>query len=191
MKEFKKLYLMRISITTVFWCLIGAAFLLTRPYAGEFFDVLLIAIGLLMIVMNVAPLCFSLFHIKMRGEWINLLVSAAAVTFGVVLTLVPRGEVLFFLGVFSVLFPLVRVFLVTEHKKRVVKELPTLFCGIFMVLISLLQVEEKIFFISGVSILGAAALYFLFSLVRLKVTLSFWRESLNAEPTLPTEEPEQ
>ena len=131
MKEFKKYYLIRISITAVFWLAVGVARLLVRPYAGEIFDVLLIAMGLLMVAMNLPPLGYSLVRIKLRGEWINALISAAAVAFGVVLTLVRRSDVLFYLGVFSVVFPLLRVVLVSDRKKRIKKELPTVLDSLF------------------------------------------------------------
>lgn len=174
MKEFKKYYLIRISITVAFWLAIGAALLLVRPYAVEIFDVLLIAMGLLMLVMNLPLFFYSLLHLKMKGEWINALISAVAAAFGVVLMLARRDDVLFYLGLFSILFPLIRVVLVSDRKNRVKKELPTVVLGAFTVLISVLQVEEKVFFVCGIAIMALSLLYFLFSLIRLKVMLTLF-----------------
>ena len=62
MKEFKKYYLMRVIITTLFGAVVGGLFLLAEPYAVEIFDVLLIAIGLITAVMNLPAFFFSLLH---------------------------------------------------------------------------------------------------------------------------------
>ncbi|MBO5355808.1 MAG: hypothetical protein J6B09_07060 [Clostridia bacterium] len=172
MNAYKKYYLMRIGMTTLFGALLGVLFLIARPYAVEVFDVLLIAMGLMTVVLNLPSCLYSLFHLKRRGEWIHLLISAAAIAFGVLLMLIRRDDVLMVLGIFSITLPIVRALLVTEHKKRLKRELPLIFFGVLMVVISLMQVEETVFFICGIAALAISALYLLISLIALRIRLS-------------------
>jgi hypothetical protein len=172
MKEFKKYYLMRVAVTTLFGALVGGLFLLAEPYAVEIFDILLIAMGLMTAVMNLPAFLFSLFHVRRRGEWISLVVSLVAIVFGVLLTLVRRDVILLLLGVFSVVFPVLRICLVAERKKRFVREIPLIAFGLLMVLISVLQVEELVFFVCAMIAFGITALYLLWSLLTLKPRLA-------------------
>ena len=172
MKEFKKYYLMRVAVTTLFGALVGGLFLLAEPYAVEIFDILLIAMGLMTAVMNLPSFLFSLFHVRRRGEWISLAVSLLAIVFGVLLTLVRRDVILLLLGVFSVVFPILRICLVAERKKRLVREIPLIAFGLLMVLISVLQVEELVFFVCAMIAFGITALYLLWSLLTLKPRLA-------------------
>jgi hypothetical protein len=172
MKEFKKYYLMRVAVTTLFGALVGGLFLLAEPYAVEIFDILLIAMGLMTAIMNLPAFLFSLFHVKRRGEWISLVVSLVAIVFGVLLTLVRRDVILLLLGVFSVVFPILRICLVAERKKRLVREIPLIAFGLLMVLISVLQVEELVFFVCAMIAFGITALYLLWSLLTLKPRLA-------------------
>lgn len=176
MNAYKKYYLMRIGMTTLFGAALGALFLIVRPYAVEVFDVLLIAMGLMTVVMNLPSCLYSLFHVKCRGEWINLLISAVAIAFGVLLTLFRRDNVLMVLGIFSIVFPIVRTLLVSEHKKRLKRELPLIFFGLMMVGVSLMQVEETVFFICGIASFAISALYLLISLITLRIRLSVLAE---------------
>lgn len=171
MNAYKKYYLMRIGMTTLFGALIGALFLIAQPYAVEVFDVLLIAMGLMTVVMNLPACLYSLFHVKCRGEWIHFLISAAAIAFGVLLMLIRRDNILLVLGIFSITLPIVRALLVNEHKKRLKRELPLILFGILMVVISLLQVEETVFFICGIAALAISAIYLLVSLITLRIRL--------------------
>ena len=172
MKEYKRYYLIRIIATTLFGVLLGVLFLVGEPYAVEIFDVLLIAMGLMTAVMNLPTFLFSLCHVKKKGEWISLAVSAVAIVFGVLLMLVRRDVILLLLGVFSVAFPILRVCLVAEHKKRLKREVPMMLFGLFMVMVSLLQVEELVFFVCGMVAFGASALYLLWGLLTLKPRLA-------------------
>ncbi|MBQ8356377.1 MAG: hypothetical protein IJX39_01055 [Clostridia bacterium] len=176
MNAYKKYYLMRIGMTTLFGVALGVLFLLAEPYAVEIFDILLIAVGLMTAVMNLPSCLYSLFHIRKRGEWISFVVSVAAVVFGVLLMLIRRDVILMVLGIFSVVFPIVRVVLVEEHKKRFKRELPMIFFGLFMVFVSLAQVEETVFFICGIAALIISALYLIVSLITLRIRLSVLAE---------------
>lgn len=176
MKEFKKYYLMRVGVTTLFGALIGVLFLAGEPYAVEIFDILLIAMGLMTAVMNLPALCYSLFHVKQRGEWISLTVSAVAVVFGVLLMLIRRDVILLLLGIVSVALPILRICLVNEHKKRFKREIPMILFGLFMVFVSLMQVEELVFFICSMIAFGVSALYLLWGLLTLKPRLRAYAE---------------
>lgn len=184
-KTYKKYYLIRILLTALFGMAVGVLFLILEPYAAEIFDVLLIAVGLMTAVMNLPPCLFSLFHIRHKGEWINFAVSLVAIGFGVLLMLVRRDSILLVLGIFSVVLPMVRVVLVQERAKRFKRELPMILFGVLMVVISLLQVEETVFFVGGLILLGVSALYLLWSLAILRFRLAaladFLKEQENAQ----------
>ena len=172
MTSFKKYYLIRIIVTTIFGLALGALFFLAEPYADEIFDILLIAMGLMTVVMNLPPFLFSLFHVKRRGEWISLLISAVAIAFGVVITLVQRDVLLLILGIYSVVMPAVRVFLVAERKKQLKRELPNIIFGLFMVFVSVAELEELIFMVCGIGVAAITVLYLLWGLVTMKLRFS-------------------
>lgn len=172
MKAYKTYYLMRVGATTLFGVLLGVLFLLGEPYAVEVFDILLIAMGLMTVVMNAPAFIFSLFHIKRRGEWISLLISAVAIAFGVLLALIRRDVILLVLGIFSVVLPVVRVLLVTERKKRLKREIPMILFGLFMVFVSVTQLEELVFFICSMAAFGFADVYLIWGLITLRFRLA-------------------
>ncbi len=168
MVSFKKYYLIRILLTALVTGAIGAAFLIAEPYADEIFDILLIAMGLLTVVMNLPAFVFSLFHVKRRGEWISLLISAVAIIFGVTVTLVQRDVLLLVLGIYCIVFPAVRMFLVAERLKQLKRELPNILFGLFMVFVSLAEIESLIFTVCGFAVIGMAVLYLLWGLITMK-----------------------
>jgi hypothetical protein len=168
MVSFKKYYLIRILLTALVTGAIGAAFLIAEPYADEIFDILLIAMGLLTVVMNLPAFVFSLFHVKPRGEWISLLISAVAIIFGVTVTLVQRDVLLLLLGIYSIVFPAVRILLVAERKRQLKRELPNILFGLFMVFVSLAEIESLIFTVCGFAVIGMAVLYLLWGLITMK-----------------------
>lgn len=168
MVSFKKYYLIRILLTALVTGAIGAAFLIAEPYADEIFDILLIAMGLLTVVMNLPAFVFSLFHVKRRGEWISLLISAVAIIFGVTVTLVQRDVLLLLLGIYSIVFPAVRILLVAERKRQLKRELPNILFGLFMVFVSLAEIESLIFTVCGFAVIGMAVLYLLWGLITMK-----------------------
>lgn len=172
MKQFKTYYLMRVGMTTLFGVLLGILFLIARPYATEIFDILLIAMGLMTAVMNLPSFLASLIHVRQRGEWITLVISAVSIVFGILLMLVRRDAILLILGIFSVLLPLVRILLVKERKKRIQRELPTVFLGLFMVFVSLAAFEDTVFTVCGIGAFVISALYLLWGLVTLRFRLA-------------------
>lgn len=186
-KAYKTYYLIRILLTALFGAALGGLLLLLEPYAAEIFDLLLIAVGLMTAVMNLPACLFSLFHIKCKGEWINFAVSLVAIGFGVLLMLVRRDSVLLVLGVFSVILPVVRVALVQERGKRFKRELPMILFGVLMVVISLLQVEETVFFVGGLVLLALSVLYLLWSLLVLRFRLAALSELLKEQENGPSE----
>ncbi|MBR6727754.1 MAG: hypothetical protein IKM08_06140 [Clostridia bacterium] len=169
MNSFKKYYLFRILLTTIFCAALGVLFLLAEPYADEIFDIILIAMGLMTVVMNLPPMVCSLFRIKRRGEWISFVISLVAVVFGVVVTLVQRDVLLLVLGLYSVMMPAVRVLLVAERKKQLKRELPNILFGLFMVFVSVAEIEDLIFLVCGIGMLAIAVLYLLWGLITMKI----------------------
>lgn len=188
MASFKKYYLIRIILTTLFGAALGVAFFVARSFADEVFDVLLIAMGLMMAVINLPPMLYSLFHIRKKGEWISFVISLAAVAFGAVFTLVQRDGLLLALGVYAVLMPTVRVLLVNDRKKQIKRELPGMIFGLFMVFVSLTELEELVFTVCGSAVLGISVLYLLWGLVTMKFRFAAYDHCVKEQALVPVEE---
>ena len=172
MSEFKKYYLLRVAVSTAFGVALGVLFLLLTPYAGDIVDVLIIALGLVTVLLNLLPLCFSLRHIKVRGEWVYLLLSLAGILLGVALMLLREKVLLLIVGIFSVILPIVRVLLAHIKKEQFRRELPRVLAGLLMIVIVVARVEELAFTITAIACFSVSALYLLFRLLWLKFALS-------------------
>lgn len=172
MSEFKKYYLLRVAVSTAFGVALGVLFLLLMPYAGEIVDVLIIALGLVTVLLSLLPLYFSLRHIKVRGEWVYLLLSLAGILLGVALMLLREKVLLLIAGVFSVILPVVRVVLAHIKKEQFRRELPRVLAGLAMIVIYVTRTEELAFLITAVACFALSALYLLFRLLWLKLALS-------------------
>ena len=188
MKSYKKYYLTRVIVTTLFCAAFGILFFLAKPYAEEIFDILLIAMGLMTVVMNLPTFVSSLFHVKRRGEWISLLISGVAIVFGVLLVLLRRDVLILMVGIYSVIFPVVRICLVAERKKQLKRELPKILFGLFMVLVSFAEIEEMVFTVCGIAMLAIAALYLLWGLLTMKARFAAYDEYLEELALLEVEE---
>lgn len=172
MKEWKRYYLIRIALTTLFSLGMGCLFLACRRYAVDIFDILLIAMGLMTAVINLPRFLYSLFHVRYRGEWINLLLSVASIVFGVLLMLLRRDGLLLILGIFSVVLPALRIALVEHRAAQFKKELPPMLFGFFMIFVSLAEMEETVF-----TVLGFAALVFAVLYLAVGLLVMHWRFS--------------
>lgn len=168
MSEFKKYYLLRVAVSALFGVLLGVALLLLVPYAGEIVDVLIIALGLVTVLLNLLPLFFSVRHIRVRGEWVYLLLSLAGILLGVALILLREKVLLLIVGIFSVLLPIVRVFLAHIKKEQLRRELPRVLAGLAMIVVYVTRTEELAFLITAVVCFALSAIYVLFRLVLLK-----------------------
>lgn len=172
MSEFKKYYLLRVAVSTAFGVLLGVLFLLLMPYAGDIVDVLIIALGLVTVLLNILPLYFSIRHIKVRGEWVYLLLSLAGMLLGVALMLLREKPLLLAAGIFSVILPVLRVLLAHIKKEQFRRELPRVLAGLVMIVIYVTRTEELAFLITAVACFVLSALYLLFRLLWLKLVLS-------------------
>lgn len=162
MNVFKRYYLIRLLVTVLFGTAFGVFFLVMSPYAAEFFDILVIAMGLLTAVLNLPGVCFGIVRIREKGAWVNLLLSVGAVTLGILLMFLHRTVLLVLLGIYSVCFPLLRVFLVRERKKQFVRELPVIFSGLAMILIFLTRSEHIIMRVLAICCFIVTALYLIY-----------------------------
>ena len=158
MTTFKKYYLMRVIVSTLFGVLLGVLFLLTRPYAGDIVDVLIIALGLLTVLLNLLPLFWSLRHIREKGEWVYLLFALLGILLGVALMLLREKALLLIVGIFSVLLPIVRVLTAHMHKEQFRRELPRVLAGLVMIVIVVARAEELAFFITAIACFVVSAL---------------------------------
>ena len=190
MRSYRRYYLLRLVLSSLIGILIGVLFLVGREYAGEVFDVLLIAVGLMTVVLNFAPFCYSLVRIRRRGEWISLLMSFVAILLGVLLMLL-RGEViLLVLGIFTILLPIVRILLVEERGRMLKRELPKAIFGAFIIVVSLIEAEEIVFLMGAILAFVLAVLYLAWGLLTMRFRLAALEEQLREE-ALAAEEAEQ
>ena len=180
MSEFKKYYLLRVVVSALFGVLLGVAFLLLRPYAGDIVDVLIIALGLLTVLLNLLPLFFSLYHIREKGEWLYLLFAVIGILLGVALMLLREKVLLLIVGVFSVLLPIVRVLTAHMHKEQFRRELPRVLAGLVMIVIVAARAEELAFFITAIACFALSAIYLLVRLLWLK--FAFTQQEQPHEP---------
>jgi uncharacterized membrane protein HdeD (DUF308 family) len=160
----------------LFGVALGVLLIMAKPYADEVFDVLLIAMGLMSVVLNLPSFLYSLFHVRRKGEWIHLLISAVSIVFGVLLMLIRRDVILLVLAIFTILLPIVRVVLVSDRKKQFKRELPVMIFGGFMLFVSLTEVEKTVFTVCAVAAFALSALYLLCSLFLLRRRLSLIAE---------------
>lgn len=142
MNPIKRYFLIRLILTTLFGVVFGLFFFLMAPYATELFDVLVIAMGLLTAFLNLPGVVLALCRIRIRGEWINLVLSLGAVALGVALMLLQRSLLMVLLGIYSVVFPVVRILLVSDRRRRFRRELPTMIAGVTMIVIFLTETER-------------------------------------------------
>ncbi len=160
-KIFKKYYMLRIVTTTVFGVLLALALFFLAPYATEVFDILVIATGLLTAVMNLPALFLALRFIRRRGEWVNFVMSLLAILLGIALMLLQRSFLLLLIGVYSLVLPLVRIFLVSERKMQLKKEVPHFITGGVMLVIFLAEGEAIVLRWGALLFLVLSVLYFL------------------------------
>lgn len=165
MNVFKRFYLIRFLLTVLLGAALGVFFLLMSPYASEFFDILIIAMGLLTAVFNLPGVCFSILRIRERGEWVNLLLSAGAVTLGILLMFLRRTVLLVLLGIYSVCFPLLRVLLVRDRKKQIIRELPVILSGLAMILIFLTRSEHIVMRVLAIGCFAMTGFYLVYGLL--------------------------
>lgn len=181
MNVFKRYYLIRLLITVFFGAALGVFFLLMSPYATEFFDILIIAMGMLTALLNLPGLCLSLIRIREKGAWVNLLLSAGAVALGVLLIFLRRTVLLVPLGIYSICLPLLRVILVVERKKQLVRELPVMLSGLTMILIFLTRSEHIVMRVLAIACFAITALYLVYGLLVLHFRFGTPREKKTIE----------
>ena len=169
MSVYKRYFLMRVIVSVVFFVACGVFLLLLRPYADEFFDILLISVGLLTAVLNLPALFLALRNIRRRGEWINLMLSILSILLGVGVMLL-KGEVLIpLLALFAAVLPIARIALIADHKAQLVHELPRMIFGGVLIVFLLAELQEWAFLTAGIASLVFSALYLLYGILTLVV----------------------
>ena len=189
MRSYKRYYVTRLVLSFLVGVLIGVLFLLAKSYAGEVFDVLLIAVGLATFSLNFFLFFCSLLRIKQKGEWISLVLSLVAMLLGVLLMLLRGDVILLVLGAFTILLPLVRVCLVEDRKQCFKRELPKIVFGVFIIVVSLIRAEELVFLIGAIVVFVAALLYLLWGILTMKLRFAAVLEQMMLEAQSETDEP--
>lgn len=165
MNRFKKYYIMRLVLSTLFGVGIGVLLILLAPYAREVFDILVIAMGLLTAVLNLPALLFALKSIRKRGEWLNLLMTLFSILLGAALMLLQTDFLLLLLGVYSVVLPLLRIILVENHLLRAKREVPRFLVGLVMVVIFLLDAETHVLWFGALLAFAISLIYLIYGLI--------------------------
>ena len=171
MKRVKTYYVLRLLISALFGIAMGLGIFWADAYAREVFDVLLIAYGVIAVLFNLPNFIISLRAIsgKAKWEWINLVSSIVSMGFGFSFMLISRASpaIPYVLGVYVVLVPLVRIILVGEHAKQFRLELPKALFGLFLLIVTVAEAEDTLFFGLGVFSIVISILYVLKRLIEL------------------------
>ena len=172
-------YLLRVLLVTAAGVGAGLFVLFwASAYATEIFDVLLIAIGVLGLVGNLPNLVLSVKGLKKKWEWINLLVSLAGACLGVSFLFIRRNTAALpvLLALYVVILPIVRILLVEERKKQLRRELPKIFFGTFLLIVSLCKAEDTAFFAFGIALIAVSGLYLLLKLLTMRAYFKLYDE---------------
>ena len=165
MKRVKIYYVLRLLISALFGIAVGVGILWADAYAIEVFDVLLIAYGLIAVLFNLPSFLISLRAVagKEKWEWINLASAFVSICFGFSFMLVPRAAAAlpFVLGAYVIVVPLVRIVLVAEHAKQFRLELPKVLFGLFLLIVTVTESEDTLFFALGITSIVISVLYLL------------------------------
>lgn len=165
MKRVKIYYVLRLLFSGLFGAALGAAILWADAYAVEVFDVLLIALGVIVILFNLPALLFSLRAIvgKEKWEWINLLLALVSIGFGASFALIPRTSpaIPFILLAYVIIVPIARIVLVAERMKQLRLELPKVLFGLFLLAVTATESEDAMFLVLGIAVIAISALYLL------------------------------
>ncbi len=172
MEQYKKYYILRLVVSTLFGASIGVLLLFLAPYAREVFDILVIAMGLLTAVLNLPALLFAVKNINKKGEWLNLLMTISSILLGFLLMLMQTEFLLLLLGLYSVVLPLIRIVLVGNHIARLKREIPRFLVGLVMVTVFLLDAKTEVLRFGAFLTLGCSLIYFIYGLISFRFLFS-------------------
>ena len=171
MGRIKFYYLLRVLFSAMAGVALGLFVLWADAYAVEVFDVLMIATGVLAVIFNLPVLVISLRAVagKARWEWINLVVSAISIGFGVCFMLISRTSPILpvLLLLYIVVIPLAHVALVAERAKQFRLELPKIVFGTLLLLATVNKSEDVMFLVLGGGLVVVSVLYLFFKLWRM------------------------
>ncbi|MBQ3057112.1 MAG: hypothetical protein IJC95_06485, partial [Clostridia bacterium] len=165
MNRYKKYYIMRLILSTLFGVGLGVLLIFLAPYAREVFDILVIAMGLLTAVLNLPALFFAVKSIRCRGDGLNLFMTLASILLGIALMLLQTEFLLLLLGVYSVVLPLLRIILVENHMMRAKREIPRFLVGLIMVVIYLLDAETHVLWFGAFVSFAVSLIYLIYGLI--------------------------
>ena len=170
MKRAKIYYVLRVLLSAFGGVALGIFVLWADAYAVEVFDVLLIAMGLLVAVFNIPDIVLSVIGLakKRRAAWLPLLPAVLSIVFGVIFMFITRTSPYLpvLLGIYIILLPLARVLLVSSIK-RIAQELPKILCGAFLLMVTMTKSEDTMFWVFGIGIFVVSGLYLVMKLMAL------------------------
>ena len=165
MKKAKIYYVLRLLLSGLFGVAVGLGVLWADAYAVEVFDVLLIALGVMIIVCNLPALLISLRAVtgKKKWEWINLVIALVSIGFGASFALISRTSPVlpFVLIAYVVILPLARTVLVIDRMKQLRLEIPKVIFVLFLLAVTLTQTEDVMFWVLGIAVIVISGLYLL------------------------------
>ena len=176
MRRLKLYYVLRVLLSAVALAGVGGLMLLTDGYAREVFDVLLIAMGIIGVIGNLPAFLLSLQAVVGRAlwKWISLSMALVGMLLGVALILLQRDSAIMpvLLVLYSVVLPACKIALVEEKRKQLSLELPKVFFGLLVLIVTLTRSEDTVFYLLGVGCVGIAVLYLLWRLLTMRAHLA-------------------
>ena len=180
MRRLKLYYTLRVLLSAAALAGLGCLMLVMDAYAREVFDVLLIAMGIFGVIGNLPTLLLSLQAVTGRAlwKWISLSMSLVGMLLGVALILLQRDSAVMpvLLVLYSVVLPVCKIALVERKRKQFSLELPKVFCGLLVLIVTLTRSEDRVFYLMGVACVGIAVLYLLWRLLTRRAHLAACRD---------------
>ena len=159
-----------IVISALIGILIGVL-LLVIP-VGLLINLAFIVFGVLTLISAVPAFILSLLHREERGYLLNIILSAISVLFGIVLIFWHNEIVMILLGVYMLIFPLIRILVSDAKKQQLRRELPRMILGLVMILVGPGTVIDLLLRVAGWVVIALSVLYAAFGLLSLHVKVN-------------------
>lgn len=156
-----KKYVLSSIITSAIFGIILGVLLLALPVI----EIVFVIVGIATILTNIPTFTFALVTIRTPEGKAAFFTSLLSLVFGFLIIFCHQTLLVFFLGAYLIVMPLIDVLFAKEKLDRFKAELPKLILGAVMILIGPAQSMEILFDIAGWVIIGLTAVYSIVMLI--------------------------
>ena len=156
----KKLSIVPTLIVGIIGIVFGIFFAL---FAGIVFDVILIVCGVLTLLSGIPQLIGAIieFSQKKKIAVFDLVTSIITVAVGIMLIFYRNEIVMFIIGAYLILFPLIRTLIATNKLEQLMTELPSIILGIVLMIVAPRAFIDMLGMVAGGVIIVLSAIYIL------------------------------